>query len=243
MPAIMKRLLGQAGTVAGLGFAFAWFGVYGSSDMSFLPRWAFWCATIAVGFAAAAFVVPWVFDDRFSDRPPALQIGVAAAIISVPVTMALLLIDGVLGGGLPAPAEWPAQYAYVFGVSLILTVCGYVIARLQDADEPAERTVAFMDRLPARFKTAQLFAVSAEDHYLRVHTDLGETLILMRLSDAIRELPAETGLQTHRSWWVAKSGVADVRRDNGKLVLMLKSGAAAPVSRTYAGAVREASLA
>jgi len=33
-----------------------------------------------------------------------------------------------------------------------------------------------------------IYAVSAEDHYLRVHTSLGETMVLMRLADAVRQL-------------------------------------------------------
>ena len=73
-----------------------------------------------------------------------------------------------------------------------------------------------------------VYAVSAEDHYLRVHTSAGETMILMRLADAVRELAALEGLQTHRSWWVAKQGLADVSRGDGKVTLKLKSGVEAP---------------
>jgi DNA-binding LytR/AlgR family response regulator len=82
--------------------------------------------------------------------------------------------------------------------------------------------------------------VSAEDHYLRVHTSLGETMVLMRLADAVRELASLEGLQTHRSWWVARQGLADASRGDGKVTLTLKSGAEAPVSRTYLRAVKDA---
>jgi DNA-binding LytR/AlgR family response regulator len=61
----------------------------------------------------------------------------------------------------------------------------------------------------------------------------------MRIADAIRELATLDGLQTHRSWWVARDGLADTARANGKLVLKLKSGAEAPVSRTYLKAVKD----
>ena len=61
----------------------------------------------------------------------------------------------------------------------------------------------------------------------------------MRIADAIRELSMVDGLQTHRSWWVAREGLADVAREKGRLVLKLKSGQEAPVSRTYAPAVRQ----
>ena len=85
--------------------------------------------------------------------------------------------------------------------------------------------------------------MSSEDHYLRIHTSRGEELILMRLADAVRELDGAAGVQVHRSWWVAKGGVADAKRDNGKLVLVLKSGTEVPVSRTYLTAAKEAGLA
>ena len=110
----------------------------------------------------------------------------------------------------------------------------------QAAADPA---ATFLDRLPLKYRGADLWALSSEDHYLRVHTSRGEELILMRLADAIRELSGSRGVQVHRSWWVAPDGVRDTRRDNGKLVLVLKSGTEVPVSRTFVQAAREAGLA
>ena len=40
----------------------------------------------------------------------------------------------------------------------------------------------FLDRLPMKLRGAELYAVEAEDHYLRLHTARGQDLILMRLS-------------------------------------------------------------
>ena len=97
----------------------------------------------------------------------------------------------------------------------------------------------FTERLPARFHQAELFALSAEDHYLRVHTDKGEELILMRFSDAINVLIGADGLQTHRSWWVARSGIAKPVTKNGKYSLVLKSGTVAPISRSFSRKVRQ----
>ncbi|MBU3970468.1 MAG: LytTR family transcriptional regulator DNA-binding domain-containing protein, partial [Alphaproteobacteria bacterium] len=80
---------------------------------------------------------------------------------------------------------------------------------------------------------------SSEDHYLRIHTDRGSDLILMRLSDALVELEGLEGAQTHRSWWVAKDAVRGVSRGDGRATLTLEGGIAAPVSRRYAKALRE----
>jgi DNA-binding LytR/AlgR family response regulator len=106
--------------------------------------------------------------------------------------------------------------------------------------QPGTGPPAFLERLPLRLRSAELYAIESEDHYLRVHTSAGQELILLRLADAVRELAGVEGLQTHRSWWVAKQGLADVMKGDGRLVLKLKSGAEAPVSRTYAKAVRDA---
>ena len=84
-----------------------------------------------------------------------------------------------------------------------------------------------------------LYAVKAEDHYLRLYTSKGEDLILMRLADALSELEGLEGAQTHRSWWVAKEAVQEVKRAEGKVSLMLTGGIEAPVSRANVKPLRE----
>jgi DNA-binding LytR/AlgR family response regulator len=105
------------------------------------------------------------------------------------------------------------------------------------AGAPAPR---FLDRLPPRLRGAEIRAVEAQDHYLRLHTSKGEDLILLRLSDAVAELEGIEGAQTHRSWWVAKNAVEDARRNDGRAILSLRGGIEAPVSRAYAKALRDA---
>lgn len=107
------------------------------------------------------------------------------------------------------------------------------------AGAPAQ-SARFMERLPAKLKGAAIYAVSAEDHYLRLHTSKGSDLILMRLSDAIAELDGLEGAQTHRSWWVAREAVESARRDGDKMVLTLKGGSEAPVSRPNVKPLRDA---
>jgi DNA-binding LytR/AlgR family response regulator len=87
---------------------------------------------------------------------------------------------------------------------------------------------------------ASIHAVSAEDHYLRLHTSKGSDLILMRLADAIMELEGLEGAQVHRSWWVARDAVKDVRRDGARVSLLLPDGGEAPVSRPNVKALRDA---
>ena len=62
----------------------------------------------------------------------------------------------------------------------------------------------------------------------------------MRLSDAVAELQGLEGAQTHRSWWVARDAVRDVRRGDGRATLTLEGGISVPVSRRHARALRAA---
>jgi DNA-binding LytR/AlgR family response regulator len=99
---------------------------------------------------------------------------------------------------------------------------------------------ALLDRLPPRLRRARLLALESEDHYLRVRTEAGDALILMRLRDAIAAVEALDGARTHRSWWVARDAVVDARKGDGRGTLVLADGTEAPVSRTYYPALREA---
>jgi DNA-binding LytR/AlgR family response regulator len=128
------------------------------------------------------------------------------------------------------------------GMSAMMTLLAFLVfparrVSLQPASPSASLLAA---RLPVRMRTGEIWALEAEDHYLRVHTSLGSALILMRLSDAIAELGDLGGAQTHRSWWVAKAAVRDARRSGERAVLTLANGVEAPVSRKYAAGLRRA---
>jgi len=94
------------------------------------------------------------------------------------------------------------------------------------------------EKLPPKLARATLIAVEAEDHYLRIHTDAGDALILMRLGDALEALEGRAGMQTHRSWWVAAAAVEHARFARGRGELTLSNGLTVPVSRAWAAAVK-----
>ena len=94
------------------------------------------------------------------------------------------------------------------------------------------------ERLPPQLGRAVL-CLQMEDHYVRVHTTQGSALVLMSLSQAIDGLKDLEGMQTHRSWWVARSAITGVVEDGRNLRLSLKGGLEAPVSRARVGRLRE----
>lgn len=91
---------------------------------------------------------------------------------------------------------------------------------------------ALAAKLPLALRRARLIALSAEDHYLRVHTDRGDALILMGLSQAVAALGPRRGVRIHRSHWVAFDALPaeGYRRSTGEL--RLDGGLTLPVSRT-----------
>ncbi len=108
-------------------------------------------------------------------------------------------------------------------------------------EEPLRRDnalPAFMMKLPPD-KRGVLWGVTAEQHYLRIHTSLGDGLVLMRFSDAVDQLQGADGMQVHRSHWASKEGVRIIEEDKKKLVIRLKNDVSMPVSRpNFAAAKR-----
>ena len=140
-------------------------------------------------------------------------------------------------------ADWLGFVGILLAISAAMTALMIAVNRPGAVTHasPAPSSIRFLERLPPKLKGAALYAVSAEDHYLRLHTSKGSDLILLRLADAIAELEGVEGAQTHRSWWVAREALESVRRDGERVVLVLKGGAVAPVSRPNVRALREAS--
>jgi hypothetical protein len=103
---------------------------------------------------------------------------------------------------------------------------------------PLSADPEFVVRLPHRLRDATILAVQGEDHYVRIHTSHGQHMLLMRLSDALGQLAVLDGAQTHRSWWVARPAVTDVKRAHGRAALTLSNGVEAPVSRRFSRLLR-----
>lgn len=129
---------------------------------------------------------------------------------------------------------------YIWVVAIVITAFGQLAARKEKAADEESTRALLIDRLPPKFRGADLYAISSEDHYVRIHSAAGEHMLLMRLSDAEDLALPLIGLKPHRSWWVAEIGVDTVAKSGGKLQITLKSGTEVPVSREGAKRVREA---
>lgn len=134
-------------------------------------------------------------------------------------------------------------YLWIAGTSLAIfaTVSGFLRWAHAERGSPEQapmeapeknREARFLARLPVA-KRGALLCIKTEDHYLRVYTDAGEDLILLRFGDALSELEGADGLRVHRSHWVARRALEAAKRDGRKTRLDLVNGLEVPVSDTY----------
>lgn len=102
-----------------------------------------------------------------------------------------------------------------------------------------DRMPLFVSKLPIG-KQGRLYALTSELHYVRVYTEHGDDLVLMRFSDAIEQTSGIDGLQIHRSHWIAIEAVKRISNNGGGLRITLANDLELPVSRSFQGAVRNA---
>jgi len=249
-PREVIRLTLDRGLVRGVlvaltaGLLLAFTGAFGMDHTPFWFRVAYWEPVMLMGALWGHLCSALVGGRIDADRRPWLAAVVLTAVISGPLSLMVWVVTGLFfddhGLLLHRLPDFLLPVTVVTGVLSTLNV-------FLDRTPPQTRAAAvnaapprFLDRLPPKLRGATLRAVESEDHYLRMHTDRGSDLILMRLSDAVAELEGLEGAQTHRSWWVARDAVREVRRGDGRATLLLDDGLEVPVSRRYARALRAA---
>jgi hypothetical protein len=207
-------------------------------------RFLYWLILLALGQIASLAI-------RFSlERLPVLQtqpvlaVTLQTVLMAMPLALAVWLVTAAV---LPPPfhvAPLPQFYLPVLVVVAAMVAINLLVQRRPRETHAAAqgdgpKHAAILARLPPKLRAARLYAVQAEDHYIRFYTSAGSDLVLLRFADALGELEGIEGAQVHRSWWVAREAVESLRRDDGKLFLVLRDGTKAPVSRTFTRALRE----
>ena len=224
---------------AGLFLMFS--GAFGTDEAPLLRRVVYWLPLMAAGYAWGALVTSqFIRGGRLRSGNIWVDGALASLAMSVPFTFVVWAATRLaFGSNIPLSGA-PILFGYVLLVSVALTAINILIETRRSAVTHADGSPPkFLERLPLKLRGAEVWAVEAEDHYLRLHTSKGQDLILLRLADAVAELEGIEGAQVHRSWWVARDAIVDAKRADGRATLTLKDGAEVPVSRTYAGLLRE----
>jgi len=224
-------LAGPFGTFTGMGLA---------------ERTGFWALATGLSIVIGVGTALWV-DRRLSTGPGLRRDLAVATVLTIGFTPLLYLLVVRFTGGVDVQMTVIEMAAVVFAVPFLVGMVRTAIqtAQGQLATGPAPAVDKASDttrdpRLFARIDAARrgrILSVSGRDHYVDVVTESGQSEILLRFSDALRELEGVPGLQVHRSHWVATDAVAGALRADGKLFVVLNDGRHLPVSRPYRQAV------
>ena len=234
------------------------FGTY--SEMSFAERLLYW-TILCVGIGMLMVTVMlFVMKDPSRHGPGmAARIVLGSMLAAVPgsalvVLMYELMRDVPMDLSIPRLALLWAEVTFVGIVVSFVEVArarsmGGITAPedgVKVPDEPGNAEPATVvpvtllnDRLPKSFgRPADIISLSMQDHYVEITCTTGVDLQLMRLGDAIAELDGLDGLRIHRSHWVARAHLVDLRKDGHRCWAELSDGRELPVSQTYLDAVR-----
>ena len=240
MNKIAKNMMPMITVCAIAGVVLAIMAPYGTHVFSPLYRFIYWTGLSMAGGLGASVVdlFAHIFKKNlvFKKSLGKWQIALAQSVTSTLAVLAILLIMAASTYGLPSAKAIFATMFYIWIVAAIITFIGALLNGQKKAREATPKRAALYERLPPKLRSADIYALAAEDHYVRVITARGDELVLMRLTDAIKETAPLKGLSPHRSWWVAEAGVDKIKKSE----ILLRAGQTAPISRTGMKLVREA---
>ncbi|ESQ81045.1 LytTR family DNA-binding domain-containing protein [Asticcacaulis sp. YBE204] len=245
-----RNWLRATGVAIGMGVFLSLIGAFGTGAMPLWHRLIYWVPVMVLGTLVAVFVESFTFHVLRArlklEHRPLPYAALLVVLLTPAISVVVWLLTPLFGGSVWNLSNYVHLLTPVGILSAAMTGLNMLINRepqqshafVAPVAEATPAAVAFLERLPFKHQRADIYAITAEDHYLRVHTSAGNTMILMRLYDAIRELEGIEGSQTHRSWWVAKDAITDIRKQDGKVCLVLKGDLEAPVSRSFQKALR-----
>lgn len=205
-------------------------------------RCLYWTALVLGTFCAGS--IASAIAGRLADRL-AQRILVAGLLTGSAAIVVVFTLNAVVFGYVPTAGSALRTGARVLAIGFVVTAVIQVVFHELDRSRPPapdqQAPPPILERLPLD-KRGSLLALSVEDHYVRVRTSRGAEMLLMRLSDAMRETGGVQGAQVHRSHWVAWGAVEAARREGDRAILTLKDGSAVPVSRANLAVIREAGL-
>lgn len=211
----------------------------------------FWLLAITAGWLQMLLISRGVRSSFGAENYPGWVLLISQTIIgAVPLTFEVRWLMRTIvnpDGGLPPP--W-MSYLNVLVINFVFSLVQYVLVerwpiltvarpeaelRAEKEEIAAANAVPTVGRLRRRPDglNGQIQYMQMEDHYLRVRTDEGEGLALCRMSDAAADLADTDGLQVHRSWWVARNAVRDVKRERYKKTLVATDGTEIPIGRSF----------
>ncbi len=210
------------------------FGTYG--ELTFLGRLSYWVVMIgACGLFFHTAVAVAIRHPRLATWPRLRRLTLGVVLAAIPATAVVMLQDKLWRGDEVAGVGW--FYTTVLVVGFIMSFVNFMppfmrIEELETEHAVDTETVPFLKRLPAELGV-RLVSLSMNDHYVRVETQAGSTLLLMRFKDAMEEVRTYPGHRIHRSHWVAADAVDGVVRKGRRWKVLTVKGGRLPASASY----------
>lgn len=231
--------------IVGIGTFLAILRPYGTGFLGWPTLWFYWVGLVATG-GLLAFLTTRLTRGLLAGWTRRTDYLVSVFVVSIPMTFVVVTVNTLLGMSQLGVMNTLINFFFVLVISAFVMAVGWIAdhfsnqTEASDTPAPVAPSRALIDKLPHGFRTARILALKSEDHYLRMFTDKGDTLILMRLVDAIAACEGLQGARTHRSWWVLKDAVIEAQKGDGRGTFILTDKTEAPVSRTYYTALRQA---
>jgi hypothetical protein len=207
-------------------------------DLSAPLRLAYWAIAIGSCGLLMTVVIGAVLETRWlADWPDAPRIALGSMLAAFPGAALIGLLERTMRHN-------DQVFDHYLWFWLCVAVIGFPVALIQFAtfgsrppnpapgSKPDAADNRFLSRLP-REVGRQIISLSMQDHYVRVTTDRGSVMVLIRFSDAVKELAGHPGTQVHRSHWVASGQAKRILRENNRTMIELADGRRLPVSRPF----------
>ncbi|MCS0503551.1 LytTR family DNA-binding domain-containing protein [Ancylobacter mangrovi] len=259
-PAVrLPRWTAEVGFALALGPAFAWVGPFGTDDEPFLSGLLYWSGMLASWFVVMAITEELLGNaGLFAEARPVAKRAAIIALAAFPMLLIVAPATYLFTGWQVTLLELGEKYVQIVLVgSGVWLIARAALARAPETVSdcpPVQRGTAgalpaaivpnvppaapqlVESRLVQRLAPGlrgRLICLEMEDHYVRVHTERGSALLLLRLSDAMAETAPTAGRQVHRSWWVADDAVDSFVRTGRTGTLRLSNGLSTPVSQRH----------
>lgn len=208
-------------------------GAFGTIDMPLGQRLGFWAVLIGWNMAKWLAWFAWMVRAP-QDWRRAGAIG--AVVVNLPLPLEIPATLWLFG--IPSDVDPLRTWIEAGAISLTLFVVLFFASPRRRA-APALADDGILFRAGVR-DLADVQAVTAEDHYCRLHLAGGaKPLILARFADTLAELAGIDGEQVHRGAWIASASVDGAVREGRAWRLVLADGTRLPVSASYLAMVRQ----
>lgn len=215
------------------------------AKMSLALRVVFWGVGLLSTSLIMTVVVIGARHFNADRRYPWTLVSAAAALFAVPPAFVIFYGLNSAFSRFGAPQDPLRMLIELATILVLMSIVGnaryYVLGQQPPAPARPVTVLHAVDSAPAQpllFEKLpkelgrDLVCLRAQDHYVEAVTPRGSTNVLMRLSDAERDLSGFNGLRVHRSWWVNLDHVVSLARtEAGGMELTTSTGMTIPVAR------------